>query len=424
MCRFGTPWRKRTRVATSTALAGRCELCLRNHDHLVLRGRSSFHRMSWTRVAQVYPSKFCAVVARHMGLAAGLQPLGKQVKLHLSHCARAGEVRVGEAAHPGPPRSRAERDVNVLLGVPLVDPGTQRLQHRIWADFQHWLAQQFSQETIDQIFICPALAVELLRNYGVELYRAGHALYELRHLLALVQRLYPALRPVLAPAWSLVTQWEEINPVQHRQPLPELVYKAMVATAWMWGWKRFASILLIGFEGIARVGELLRARRSDLVLPSDLGADDVTFAFLRVQKPKTMRRGKGRVQHIKIENEVVVKFLEKNLASLHDFLPLFPLSASAFRTRWRRTLSALGVPLYLQPTPASVRGGGAIAAYRRGESLQNIMWRMRLLSLSTLESYVQELAAETYLTRLPVAAKTKIRSAALFFPLALGHSVS
>ena len=106
------------------------------------------------------------------------------------------------------------------------------------------------------------------------------------------------------------------------------------------------------------------------------------------------------------------------------FLPLFPLSASAFRTRWRRTLTALGVPLYLQPTPASVRGGGAIAAYRRGESLQNIMWRMRLLSLSTLESYVQELAAETYLTRLPVAAKTKIRSAALFFPLALGHSVS
>jgi hypothetical protein len=422
-CRFKTPWRKRTRVATSTSLAGCCELCLRDHEHLVLRGRSAFHRMAWTRVAQVYPGGFCTKLARSMGAAAGLKPLGKQAKLAIAQCAQAVHCRVGEAKNPGPVGRRVERDVNVLLGVPLVNPSTERLQRKVWADFQQWLSEELSEAAAAQVFVCPALAVQMLRSYGVELYRTGHALYELRHLLALVQRLYPAVKPLLGPAWALVTQWEEINPVQHRQPLPELLYKAMVAVAWMWGWKRFVALLLLGFEGIARVGELLRARRGDLVLPSDLGAAEGSAVFLKIRKPKTMRRGKGRVQHLKIDGELVSTFLESVLGPLEEFLPLFPLSAAAFRTRWQRVLFALHVPKHLQPTPASLRGGGAIAAYRRGESIQSIMWRMRLLSLSTLESYLQELAAETFMTKLPHSAKSKIRSAALFFPLALGHSV-
>ena len=423
-CRFSTPWRKRTRIATNTALAGCAELCRRDHDHLVLRGRSALHRMAWTRVAQVYPSGFCRKLCRAMGAAMKLKPLGKQAKLHLTACARAEHARIGEASNPGPNRvNRVERDVNVLLGIPLVNPGTQKLQHRVWSDFQAWLTSQLSPETVQQVFVCPALAVEMLRNYGVELFRTGHAIYELRHLLALVQRMYPAVRPVLAPAWALVTQWEELNPVQHRQPLPELMFRAMFALAWMWGWKRFSALLLMGFEGIARAGELFRARRADLVLPSDLGSADVTAAFLRIRKPKTMRRGKGRIQHIKVADPAAVKYLEAVFGPLEEFLPLFPLSASAFRNRWQKLLIALGVPRDLQPTPASIRGGGAIAAYHRGEDIPSIMWRMRLLSMSTLESYLQELAAETFMTRLSVNAKSKIRSAAMFFPLALGRSV-
>ena len=160
-----------------------------------------------------------------------------------------------------------------------------------------------------------------------------------------------------------------------------------------------------------------------MVLPSDLGTAEGSAVFLKIRKPKTMRRRKGRVQHLKIDGELVSVFLESVLGPLEEFLPLFPLSAAAFRTRWQRVLFALYVPKHLQPTPASLRGGGAIAAYRRGESIQSIMWRMRLLSLSTLESYLQELAAETFMTKLPHSAKSKIRSAALFFPLALGHSV-
>ena len=73
----------------------------------------------------------------------------------------------------------------------------------------------------------------------------------------------------------------------------------------------------------------------------------------------------------------------------------------------------------LQPTPAGIRGGGAILAYKRGEGIQDILWRMRLTHQKTLESYLQELAADSILVRLPTTSKRRIRCAASFYAQAL-----
>ena len=52
MCQFATPWRKRTRVATSCELQGARTFCQCSLPHVVLRGRSAAHRQTWTAVAQ------------------------------------------------------------------------------------------------------------------------------------------------------------------------------------------------------------------------------------------------------------------------------------------------------------------------------------------------------------------------------------
>ena len=55
-CRFGTPWKKRTRVGCN--LPGLCGLrlfCRGRHNHVPLRGNSKFHKKPWTLVAQPYP---------------------------------------------------------------------------------------------------------------------------------------------------------------------------------------------------------------------------------------------------------------------------------------------------------------------------------------------------------------------------------
>ena len=47
-CRYGTPWRKRTKIRANSSLKNRKTLCNRTHRHLALRGRSKVHRKSWT----------------------------------------------------------------------------------------------------------------------------------------------------------------------------------------------------------------------------------------------------------------------------------------------------------------------------------------------------------------------------------------
>ena len=350
--------------------------------------------------------QFGSSAQKGLDLAASLVEL-----LNISECCRCGHGRIGEAAHPGPAINGRLRDPQLLLGVSLVDAGTQRIQERVWLAFDQWLDESLSAQARQEVFLCPPLVVQLLRTYGTLLFQQGKHLYELRHLLVLMQQKFP-LRNVMAPAWQLVSQWEELQPVKHRQPLPSIVFQAMFALAWLWKWKRFAGALLAGFEGIARIGEILAAKRADLVLPSDMFDRLCTKAFIKVCKPKSLRRGKGRVQHLTIDDPLTVAALENIFGGLDDFLPLFPLSASVFRNRWNRLTRALLILSSLRLTPASICGGGVIQCYKRGESIPNLMWKMRLCSQSTLESYVQELAAESFLVRLPDASKIRIRSLA------------
>ena len=421
MCCFNTPWRKRTRVCVSpgSELAGVRQLCDGTHTHQVLRGRSSTFAASWTRVAQVYPKAFCAKLATSFAREVGLDP--KQKKVSSAEMARSDHQRIGEASHPGPRRAqvRCPRDLQRLHSVAMVEPCTQVLQHKVWERFEAWLSESFSPGTLQEIFLCPVLAVRVLQKYGHKLFEEGAALYELRHVLVLAQQKHPELRPMMSVAWDVVNRWEEIAPVQHRIPLAEILFRAMFCLAVHLRWYRWAAALLLGFEGISRIGEILRAVRQDLVLPTDMFDPSYQAVFLRIRQPKGKRRGKGRVQHSKVETVEAVEFISKVFQPLESFLPLVPISSSVFRRRWEKLLDILEVPSVLRPTPASIRGGGAILAYRRGEAVQSILWRMRLKSQVTLESYLQELAAEGSLGQMPQRTKDRIKFASSFYFTAL-----
>lgn len=286
-------------------------------------------------------------------------------------------------------------------------------------ELRAWLLEHISETSYDQLFLCPALAVDVLKNYAMHMFTSGRQLYELRYTLIAVQHRSPHLRASLAGAWAIVSKWEMHQPLVHRQPLPELLFKAMFVLATLRGWKRWAATLLLGFEGIARIGEVLKACRCDLLLPSDLLETDACCAFLQIRQPKTRFRGRGRVQHLKVKNALVLPYLEAVFGNLDPCLPLFPFGAYAFRKRWDLLLDALQVPRRWRPTPASIRGGGAILAYRRGEPVADILWRMRLASQPTLASYLQELAADSLVARLAPSVKQGLRHVASFFPFTL-----
>ena len=163
----------------------------------------------------------------------------------------------------------------------------------------------------------------------------------------------------------------------------------------------------------------MNAARKDLLLPRDLVVESPDICYLCIRSPKGRRRGIGRIQHVKISEQIYTRFLDSAFGQLRPDQPLFPGSPGSFRRRWDAILSALSVPAKLGLTPASMRAGGAVQSYRSDEEIAKILWKMRLKHLETLQYYLQELGAVSAFLDLPSSSKLKVEKTAQLFSVLL-----
>ena len=110
-------------------------------------------------------------------------------------------------------------------------------------------------------------------------------------------------------------------------------------------------------------------------------------------------------------DDLQARLISATWGKLHRRDKLFPGSPAMFRNRWDKILSALSIPPRFKLTPGSLRGGGAVAAYREGRAISDIQWSMRLQNQSTLAFYLQEVSAESVLPRLSSEARFSVQSA-------------
>ena len=227
-CRFGTQWRKRTKIYSSTLLGNQKTLCKcpKERPHLLLRGRSKVDRMNWTRVAQAYPRGVCRALSLAIDLQTGR--LQQTDKLDLARCAKCSCMRIGEANNPGP-RWKDKSRTGVLSEFALVEPRTELLQNKIWEGFLKWLREKLSKGAAKSALLQPMLAVVFLQEYGNELYSTGGSLFTYRHLVVFAQKHLVVAKPFMSPLWDQISRWELQEPTVHRTPLPEVVFRAMSA---------------------------------------------------------------------------------------------------------------------------------------------------------------------------------------------------
>ena len=414
-CRFGTPWRKRTRVATNTALRGARFLCCKQ-DHFRLFGFSKVHQKPWTTVADARPRGFDRAIAvawaSHAGWTAE-RPLDPLACAKLPNCCRAGE-----ASNPGP-RAPRPRDVGVdLEAQPLYSQTSSFLGLRAWTSFLAWCSQTLSFDPLPMFHSCPPLLAMALRSFGNYLYQSGGSLQTYRYAIVAGQRLNWCMRGQLGPAWELVSRWEKLQPVRHRTPVPEVVVKSLVVLAWCKGYRRWAACTLVGYFGLARIGEVLRATRAHLLLPAD-HCSLLQVAFLRLESPKSSGRGGPKVQHLKVDEALVVELLAKAFSSLDVSEKLYPFGPAAYRSRWNFLLEHFGLKNQQELTPGGLRGGGAVWAYHRGCAVADIQWRMRLRHQHTLSYYLQEVAAINSVLAAGADARHTLQCTAQLFPFLL-----
>ena len=413
-CRFGTAWRKRTRLLTNTGLRDQKTLCGGCRQHILLRGRCPKRRQLLTKLAEPYPKALCATIAMALTCASGDRPEFR--RLNGTECAKCTHSRIGEAKGPGPRRTtasqRAARRAGVQLNaVELVREKTLKLETSLWEGFLSWVVEDCDGETARLLTSASATVAPLLQLYGDHLFKAGATLSAFRHLVAFAVRKFPDFKFHSKVCWDFITKWESLEPLVHRLPFPWPACRAMAAVAIGWRWPRFALVLLIAFKGILRVGEVLRASRGDLVLPSDLLSDKVDRLYLKVQDPKSMRRGGGREQHTTVVDLELVSACERVFKNQDPKLALFPYSAHTFRRRWDEILSVLGIEKTLSLTPGCIRGGAAVHAHQSGIPVQDLLWKMRIQHVATLQHYLQEMAAEAVLGKLSKPSKNAVQSA-------------
>eukprot|EP00438_Fugacium_kawagutii_P021002 Skav228367 [mRNA] locus=scaffold1981:191093:195553:+ [translate_table: standard] len=417
-CTMGTPWRKRTRFMTSCHLAGQTFWCSRRHSHVPLKGWCRAKRCSWTRLAQTYPRRLCQLLARAFlrdcGVLKTLRPIQMSAISRCEHC------RVGEAKNPGPrQRQGLDRNLQRFEQFSLVTPGTLKLGAKVWDAFQHWLRKEFSPAAARELQLHGELLGMLVSEFGKYLYSSGQSIYLLRQLVTHIQRVDPGKRLHMYGAWQVIAKWEGLEPTVHRTPLPYVVYRALVALALAFGWKRVAGIIVLTFEMICRPGEVLRASREDLLLPMDLVAEDPGRCFLRIRNPKSRRRGLGSTQHSKTSDPLAAAFLQSVFGHLSKSSLLFEGSPSTFRKRWDYLIQHLQIPSSVGLTPASMRAGGAVRCYRCDEDIAKLMWKMRIKSQETLQHYLQEVGAESAFLQLPSCSKQAVVASSSLFEVSL-----
>ncbi len=118
----------------------------------------------------------------------------------------------------------------------------------------------------------------------------------------------------------------------------------------------------VAFHGAMLIGEPLQALRSDLILPAEAALEQ-KIMFIQISKPKAGRRGKGKVQHVRITDTTAVDLATAAFSNLQGKDCLLADSAGTYRRRWDKLIAAFQIPVELELTPGSLRAGGAVHSY-------------------------------------------------------------
>ena len=227
------------------------------------------------------------------------------------------------------------------------------------------------------------------------------------------------IRRLLQPAWDVALAWQREEPPVHHTAMPWQVLLALASVALTWGWLQVAGILALSWGSLARIGEVLAARRSDLAFPEDTGDADAQLLF-SIHEPKTRFRSAAH-QSAKLDQPQLLALVTLAFAGLRPGEKLWPMSGQSLRTRFYRLLSAVRITPGVAPAVrdfdfASLRSGGATWLMKATENAELVRRRRRLITTKVMEIYVQEVKASIYLPRLPQAVKAYIFELANAFP--------
>jgi integrase len=168
--------------------------------------------------------------------------------------------------------------------------------------------------------------------------------------------------------------------------MPLAVVRAVAVVMLHAGWYAEALGVIVSFDCMLRIGELVGLVLRDVALPHDSVTPLPTVA-LRLTHTKT-----GPNKFVPVRSPGVSRLLSdwvvsRRVGAAPD-RKVFPFSAALFRSRFVAVCGALGLA-HLHFTPHSLRHGAATADALAGVRIEDILERGRWASTKSARHYVQ-----------------------------------
>ena len=316
----------------------------------------------------------------------------------------------GEGPRPRRGQQAVVRPVVDLQAVRRLTPYTLERRRTLVRRFVIWLESLCPPIALWQLLEMPPRIIgKVLAAYGQVLFHTnGHIGAYLETINGVVD-MDRSLQRQLPAAWDVASSWQDLEPTLHRIPTPRILMQALVGLAFLWGWWDVGVIIYVSFVAMLRPGEACRLTCSDLLLPTRLMLDTPTM-YVKLKEPKG-RWAVARMEHVRVDEEMLIVFLEAWVLGWPARRRLFQGSYSTFRKLHDALVRFFGISVEegIGITPGSHRGGGATFLFQELEDLGKTQWRGRWRQLRTLEVYVQEVAAVSLLPELDVLARERIR---------------
>jgi integrase len=205
---------------------------------------------------------------------------------------------------------------------------------------------------------------------------AANTVYGLRMLM-------PRLKYELLTAEFALKQWRRLRPPESYPPLSWELTTAIAMQMVRRGYARYAVAVLLSFDCLLRISEVVALKREDVKDPCDKNVSaDFRYVSINIARAKA-----GRNQAVDVWNGPVTALLRWVVDYTQPGAPLFPGGVTAYRRVFHSVRDELG--LSDRYGPHSLRHGGATALYLRGVSLETILLRGRWKSYASARTYIQ-----------------------------------
>ena len=225
----------------------------------------------------------------------------------------------------------------------------------------------------------------LLSDWLQEMWSHGEPLYKVSDALCALHFYEPWSRKRIPNVWRLFAVWRKLEVANRAPPLTAVLVEGLASYALAHDDLSMATLLLVGFYGLLRTGELLSLQASDILVANNM-------AVISLRDTKSGKR-KGATEVIHISNFFTVECLQcLQLLRQQQNVPggfLWTLSQAVFRHRFNEYCKKFDLEKF-SFRPYSLRRGGATHLFQMSKSMETTLVAGRWSSQKTARIYIAD----------------------------------